>query len=183
MNRRQIITSTLPSLGMLLATNRLALAKMQELATPDARDRSKPEIELTDYSHEQSIYLGVLMTWLEILEDSIDALYQGIDAVEVEPESEAAKATMLMPLGVWKFLARDVEKFEGPEVFAFVQHYATSALSHLGSAADIISTGLLAGSATAITLGTEHINLATEDIGKLMAAMPFARPRRDQFFR
>lgn len=182
MNRRHLITATLPSLGTLLATNRLALASMQEIATPVGTEQSKPEIELHDYTHEEALYLGALLTWLELLEDANEVMYEGIDAVTEAPTSPGAMATILMPLGVWKHLALDAQKFEGPLSFSLVHHYAVSALTHLGSAADIISTGVVASSPTAITLGTEHINLAADDIGKLMAALPFERPRRDEFF-
>ena len=182
MNRRQLITATLPSLGLLLANNRLALARLQGLATPDATDRSKPGIELDDYSHEEAIYLGALMTWLEMLEDSLDAMYKGIDAVEADAESGSAQAMMLMPLGVWKHLSLDAQKFEGPLAFSLVHQYTVSALMHLDSAAEIISTGVVASSGTAITLGTEHIHMASDEIGKLMDALPFKRPRREEFF-
>lgn len=182
MNRRQLITATLPSLGLLLANNRLALARVQEMATPGAAGRSKPEIELVDYSHEEAVYLGTLTTWLEMLEDSNADMYDAIDGVIEDPESRNAMAAILLPLGVWSYLGQDAQKFEGPLAFSLVQHYAVSALTHLGSAADIISAGVVSTSATAVTLGTEHINLAAEDIGKLMAALPFERPRRSEFF-
>lgn len=182
MNRRQLITAVVPSLGLLVANNRLALARMQELATPGAADDSKPDIVLEEYSREEALYLGALTTWLELLEDSIDSMYEGLEALEEDPESRSAMAMMLMPLGVWRHLSLDAQKFEGPLAFSLVHHYAISALSHLGDAAEIISTGVIASSPTAITLGTEHINMATEAIGKLMAALPFERPRRTDFF-
>ncbi len=182
MNRRQLLAGTVSSLGLLLANNRLALARMQGIATPDVADRSKPGIILQDHSHEEALYLGALTTWLELLEDANEVMYEGIDAVTEAPTSPGAMATILMPLGVWKHLALDAQKFEGPLSFSLVHHYAVSALTHLGSAADIISTGVVASSPTAITLGTEHINLAADDIGKLMAALPFERPRRNEFF-
>lgn len=182
MNRRQLFAAAIPSLGLLLATNRLALARMQELATPDATDRSKPEIVLEDYSLEEALYIGGLMTWLEMLEDANADMYDAIDAVIEDPESRSAMASILLPLGVWSYLGRDAQKFEGPLAFSLVHHYAVSALTHLSSAADIISSGVVSTSATAITLGTEHINQAAEDIGKLMAALQFDRPRREDFF-
>lgn len=182
MNRRQLFTATVPSLGLLLANNRLALARMQGLATPDATDRTKPDIELDEYSREEALYLGALMTWLEMLEDSLDAMYEGIDAVEADAESGSAQAMMLMPLGVWKHLSIDTQRFEGPLSFSLVHHYAVSALAHLGDAAEIISTGVVSSSSTAITLGTEHIHMASDEIGKLMDALPFERPRREEFF-
>lgn len=182
MNRRQLISAAVPSLGVLFATNRLALAKMKNVATPIASENPKPEIVLEDYSHEEALYLGTLLTWLELLEDSLDGMYEGIDALEDDSESSEAQAMLLMPLGVWKSLPQDAQKFDGPEVFALVQEYAVNAFTHLGSAADIISTGVVAVNPTALHLGTEHIYLANDEIGKLMAALPFERPRRDEFF-
>lgn len=182
MNRRQLITAAAPSLALLLSQNRVALARVQTLATPEASDRSRPDLELEDYSREEAVYLGALTTWLELLETSIDGLYEGLEALEEDPESIGAKAQMLMPLGVWQHLALDVQQFDGPEVFALVQRYATTTFNHLGSAADIISAGLVSDSPTAVTLGTEHITLASEELGKLMAALPFDRPRRADFF-
>lgn len=182
MNRRQLISAAIPSLGILLAKNRLALAQVQDLATPDTADESKPEIVLEDYTHVESVYLGALTTWLEMLQDSIDDMYDGIDSLIEEPDSSNAQAGLLLPLGVWKYLALDAQKFDGPEVFSLVQHYAVSALTHLGNAAEIVSNGVVSGSATAVTLGTEHINMASEEIGKLVAALPFSRPRRAEIF-
>ena len=108
MNRRQLLAGTVSSLGLLLANNRLALARMQGIATPDVADRSKPGIILQDHSHEEALYLGALTTWLELLEDANEVMYDGIDAVTEAPTSPGAMATILMPLGVWKHLALDV---------------------------------------------------------------------------
>lgn len=182
MNRRLLLTSTVPAIGLLLANSRLALARMKDFSTPDPTDQDKPAIVLDEYSHDEALYLGALTTWLELLEGSLDPMYEGIEAMEENPDSSQAKAMVLMPLGVWKHLPLDAEKFEGPEVFALAHTYAVRALTHLGSAAEIIATGVVSNSPTAITLGTEHINLASDEIGKLMAALPFERPRREEFF-
>lgn len=178
MNRRQLFSATSASLGLLLVSNRLALSRLQYLATPTAEYEDKPQFFFDDYSPRETMYLGVLLTWLELLEDTIDTLYEGIDAVDVDPDSDEAKAMMLMPLGVWRHLTVDTARITAPESFEVVQEHTLSAFSHLGSAADIISTGVINGNATAITLGTEHINMATEHVGGLVAALPFGRPRR-----
>ena len=182
MNRRHFIAASIPALGALLQTNRAAIASLQEISTPDTSFRSKRALDIHDYTHEEAVYLGALFTWLEMLEDSIDALSPAMDAIVEDPDSDEAKAAIYLPLGVWTFTAMDTQKFEGPETFALVHHYAIETFANLAGAADVISKGLAVGNATAIMLGTEHINLATESVAKLNDALPFRRPRRLEFF-
>lgn len=182
MNRRHFLTAVAPSIGLLLATNRQALARMQDLATPDSTPDSRPEIELEEYTPQEAVYIGALATWLEMLEDTLELLSVALDVIVDSPESPEAQAQMFKPLGVWDALATDAERFEGPELFAITQEYAVGALTHLRQASGIISKGLLAGSPTAISLGTEHIYLATDEIEKLVDSLPFERPRRSDIF-
>lgn len=178
MNRRQLLSSAGASLGALAAVNANALATLRLQTEHPSQGADKPVFDIDDHSLAASMYLGGLFTWLELLEDTLDALYDAIDEMTDDPESLRAKASMLMPLGVWMYLAADTQKFNPPEVFHLAHEHAADAFSELNNAADIIATGVISGSATAITLGTEHINLAAEHIGLLISELLFERPHR-----
>ena len=180
MNRRQLLANTGVALGALVATNNAALAALRAQAdsTPNADD--KPDIVLADYSPEEALYLGALFTWLELLKATIDELYVSIDALEAEPDSMDAKAAILMHLGVWSHLRVDTQKFDAPGVFATTHPHVTDTFRELGHAADVISTGVVVESPTAVTLGTAHIEAAAEHVGQLIGSLPFNRPTRSE---
>lgn len=180
MNRRQFFTVATSALVSLRIANQNALAKLEYVAAATPVSSPEASFELEDLSQLEGFYLGVLLTWLEMLEDSIDALYLGIELIEADEISREASAALLMPLGVWKQLAIDSQRFTGPGQFEAASEHAKNALDHLGSSAEIISKGIVEQNAMAITLGTEHINLGTEHIGLLIDSLPFARPRRQQ---
>ena len=180
MNRRQLLTATGTSLGILLMNTQHSLTRLQYLANETPEPESKPEFSHRRQTSGQSLYLGALFTWLELLEDTIQSLVPAIEAVQDDANSDSSKAMVLMPLGVWTHLAADTLKITAPATFETVHEHTVDAFSHLGSAAEIISTGVMAGSATAISLGTEHINLATEHVGLLVAELPFERPKREE---
>ena len=177
MNRRTFLTSTAASMTMLAAANKDALARMQYISTSTPTSTS---LDIEEYSPLESLYLGVLFTWLELLDDTLDDLQEAISQMEDEHYSERAKAAMLLPLGLWRHVARDTTKFGGPELFVEAHQHTVAAFDHLGAAAEIFVSGVIEENAPAITLGTELINMASEEIGLMIDALPFARPNRDK---
>lgn len=163
-----------------MAQNQQALARLQQLATPAAETDSKPEFSIDDFTAPEAIYLGTLFTWLELLEDTIDALTPAIESLDRDPNSGEAKAQVLMPLGVWTHLSADTHKVPAPAAFEAAHDHAQNLFDHLGTAAEIISTGVVSGNPMAITLGSEHIYIATDHVGALMDEIPFKRPTRSE---
>lgn len=180
MNRREAITVSAASISALLASSRSAIARLQYLGTPAPDDESKPAFTYDDHSPVETLYLGTLFTWLELLEATVDALGPAIEDVEADMASEAAKASMLMPLGVWIHLAADSQLTPAPALFAVAHAHVQDAFAHLGTAAEIISKGLISESATAISMGSGEIYLANDHVGALMDALPFERPKRHE---
>lgn len=177
MNRRTFIASTATSLTALMAANTDALARMQYMSTPTPANTS---LDIDEYSPIESLYLGVLFTWLELLDDTLDDLQEAIAHMEDESYSDRAKAAMLLPLGLWRKVARDTTKFGAPELFELAHVHTVAAFGHLGAAAEIFVSGVIEENAPAITLGTELINMASEEIGLMIDALPFSRPNREK---
>ena len=168
------------ALTALAASSRVALARLQHLGTPVPDDESKPQFSYEDFSPNETLYLGTLFTWLELLEGTVDALGPAIAEMEANMESDSAKTAMLMPIGVWVHLSADAQTISSPETFAVAHEHAQEALAHLGQAAELISKGVVSGNATAISMGSGDIYLANDHVGALMAELPFERPKRHE---
>lgn len=136
MNRRQLLKSSIATVGVLLATNRNALARLQEQATPTGDANAKVDFELSKLSQAESMYLGILLTLLELLDASLDDLLPAIDAFMDNGESIDNKALMLKPLGLWSYLATDAQKYDAPATFSIVHGHAINAFTSLGAAAN-----------------------------------------------
>lgn len=180
MNRRHAITFAAASVSTLLSTSRSALARLQYLGTPVPDAKPKPDFSYAEHTPQESLYLGALFTWLELIEGTVDALGPAIAELETDMSSASAKTSILMPLGVWIHLAEDISKVPAPVAFNVVHGHAVDAFTHLASAADIISSALITENATAIALGSGDIYIANDSIGALIDELPFARPQRNK---
>lgn len=180
MNRRYFVAAMGTSVATLMAQNRQVLARLQYLSTPAPVE--KPEFVSSDFDDAELLYLGTLFTWIALLEDSLTAVSAGLDAMIADLESDEAQVQLLFSLGTWNLIEADTTKVSAPDSFAETHMYAQQVFSHLASAGNILAQGVVAGSATALTLSTEHIYLATESVTSLLETLPFQRPLRTKSF-
>lgn len=177
MNRRDLVARALSaatlyaiSAGSMRSTAVQASQTNSSVAPPD----------FADLYWEESMYVGMLASWYDMLRSSLATFFGGMEKMSDDTSDVRAHAEIVEGIGVWTHLYSDSNKISPPASFEDSHEHFLDALNSLDKISRTLSIGVIEGDAAALNESVEGLDAADSSLRLFVNSLPYAVPDRTE---